>query len=118
MRKLITILILAVSITTAPIITTGCRTPSSQKIAVNTLYSLHKTADVAMDSYLDLIVQNKITTNNLGRVLKAYDDFQVTYRLAVVIVIGDTNATAPATVLAAASNLAKEISAAKKEAIK
>jgi len=93
---------------------TGCHTPTTQKVAVNTLFTLHKTADLALDDYLDLMNQGKVATNSLPTVLRAYTKFQQAFNAAVVYVGSNTNATPPAAVLSAAASFAATVATAKK----
>ena len=79
-------------ITTTAFVACGCRAPSAQKQSVNTLFSLHKTVDAALDSYLDAVVSGTLHTNGVPIVLKAYADFQTVYNSAVAVAVMNTNA--------------------------
>jgi len=92
----------------------GCHSPTPQKRAVNTLKTIHQSVDAVYDSYLDLVVTKVIATNSLPRVSKEYDNFQTVYNAAVVIVVGDTNALAPVSVLNAATSFTTTVTEAKK----
>jgi hypothetical protein len=62
---------------------TGCST-TPKRTAYNTLASVHTAVDAAFDSYLDLVVNGKVKRDSLPRIARAYDDFQITFRAAVL----------------------------------
>lgn len=114
LRLLFASIALACAIAVPVAITTGCKSPTTQKLAVQTLFTVHKTADAALDGYLDLVIKGLVATNGVPRVSKAYNDFQSAYNAAVVVVAMNTNATAPQAVLDAAVNLSTTITTVKK----
>jgi hypothetical protein len=98
----------------APTVLTGC-TSTGQKKAVNTLFSLGQTVDTSYQSYMDLVVAEKVSTNSLPIVAQAYLQFQNAFNLATVMVGSNTNATTiPADVLNAAAGVNAAIAKAKK----
>lgn len=96
------------------IVITGCKSPTQQKVAVNTLFSLHKAADLALDDYLDLVNKGTLATNSVPKVLTAYTTFQAAYNSAVVLVASGTNIVAPQSVVDAAAAFASTVTSAKK----
>lgn len=118
MKKLNIILgIIVIGITLMiPMLTTiGCKTtPTQQKIAVNTLFSLHTTVDVALDGYLDLVNKHLLVTNSVSKVLNAYLTFQSVYNGAVVFVANNTNAVAPQNLVDETSTFIKTVDLARK----
>ena len=96
------------------VITTGCQTASVQKQGANILYTLHKTADLALDDYLDLVVKGTVKTNSIPRVMSAYASFQLAYSGAVALVASSSNAVPPQAVLDSAAAFASIVSDAKK----
>jgi hypothetical protein len=103
---------LALGIATVPL--TGCKTtPTVQKQSVNTLFTLHKTADAALDGYLDSIHKGVVATNDLPAVLRAYTTFQTAYNAAVNIVAANTNGLPTQAVQDAAASFATAIATAK-----
>src|SRR5262245_4525777 len=82
---------------------TGCKSPTVQRQAVNTLYSVHKSVDAAFDSYLDLVVKQIISAKHVLKVVNAYDDFQNVYNSALIVVASNTNSVAPQEVMDAAA---------------
>jgi len=92
----------------------GCGTPSVQRQAVNTLYTVHKSVDTAYDTYLDLVVAKVAPVSGVRNVNKEYNNFQLVYNAAVTIVAGNTNAPAPPNVLEAAGKVNTAIDTAKK----
>lgn len=101
----ILIALAAISLICAPLVMLpGCTAPQ-QRIAVNTLYSTHVTVDGAFTSYVGLAMAGKVATNGVPAAAAAYRQFQIEYNLAVELVAGNTNASAPASVTAAASKV-------------
>lgn len=113
-KSLIACLLLACAIITPVAITTGCRVPSQQKFAVNTITTTHLAVDAALDSYLDLVVAGKIATNSVPAVMASYGVYQLTYNSALVVVLNNSNAPAPPALSDAAVKFTDTIAAAKK----
>ena len=111
---LVLILIASIASFTAVSTLTGCKSPTVQKQSVNTLFTLHKTADAALDTFLDLVNKGTISTNSVPKVLSAYTQFQAAYNAAVVFVGSSTNALPPQAVQDAAVSFANTVAAAKK----
>ena len=115
MRKLLFLIPLAISLAMAPSIVTGCKhTPTQQKVAVNTLLSLHLTVDAALDGYLDLVRNGTLATNAVPKVLASYTQFQIAFNSAVLLVASNTNSAAPPNVGEAATSFLTAITSAKK----
>jgi hypothetical protein len=116
-KKTLTALILAFSLALPVAISTGCKSPTTQKVSVNTLFTLHKTADAALDGYLDLVNQGKLATNSVPKVLASYTQFQGVYNTAILFVANNTNAVPPQAVVDAAVDFANTVTSAKKGAL-
>lgn len=97
------------------IVLIGCKSPTVQKQSVNTLFTLHKTADAALDGYLDSIHKGIVATNDLPKVLSAYTTFQNAYNAAVTLVASNTNAVPPQALQDAAAEFASAVSTADKK---
>jgi len=93
---------------------TGCQSASVQKQSANILYTLHKTADLALDDYLDLVVNGVIKTNSIPKVMSAYASFQLAYAGAVAQVASSSNAVPPKAVMDSAAAFASIVSDARK----
>lgn len=76
------------------VIIEGCTT-NQQTVAYNSLYSLEKTTQAAVDSYDTLVIQGKVPTNGVPAVSKAYNEFQASFILAVDAAQFNTNAVSP-----------------------
>lgn len=96
------------------IISTGCHTPTQQKLSVTTIVSTHQVVDAALDTYLDLVVAKKLATNGVPAVLTSYALYQQAYNSALVVVLGNTNAPAPPELAAAAASFTTTVNNAKK----
>lgn len=74
----------------------GCSTAPAYK----TLYAVGHTVDTAMQTYMNLVVDHKVATNDVPAVSRVYNDFQSAYRTALAAaqfnanVPPDTNLTA------------------------
>lgn len=93
---------------------TACKSPSTQRASVNTLFTVGKTVDVAYRSYLDLIVAGDVATNAVPQIAGKYNQFQTAFALAVALVASNTNAPAPPSLIAEAAILTGQIENAKK----
>lgn len=107
-------LLLILALLSPVALTTGCKNPTQQKLAVNTITSTHQAVDFLLDSYLDLVVAKQIPTNSVPTVLQSYATYQSAYNAALVIVLGNTNAPAPPALSDAAANFTSTVTAAKK----
>lgn len=84
----------------------GCswfKQPSVQQQSAKTLFSLHKVVDASLDAYLDLVVQGKLPSTGVPKVMADYSTFQLAYNAAVELVVGNKDAVAPQAVLEAAA---------------
>lgn len=89
---------------------TGCNgTPSTQKVTVNTLSSVHTTADAAFKSYLELVLNKTVATNGVPAVSDAYREFQTAFNLAIDLAHGNSNAPPSQPLLDAAAKLSSTI---------
>lgn len=115
MKKLFASLAIAFAVLLpAAAIFTACQSPSAQRTAFNTVYSVGKTVDAGYRSYLDLVVAGKVPTNGVPKIAREYDAFQSAFRAASLLVVLNTNAPAPAELITQAAAFAVEIEAAKK----
>ena len=113
MKQFFAAVFVALSLAMCPILATGCKTPTQQKQTVNTMFTIHKTVDLALDGYYALVIKGVVTTNGVPKVSAAYNQFQSAFAAAVVIVGSSTNAMVPQTVADAAAQVTAEITAAK-----
>ena len=113
MKKLITILVASLLITTVPVITTGCKAPV-QKIAYNTMYSLQQSVVGSYDAYIALVVAGKLPSTNLADVSKKFNKFQTSYLRALDVVQYDMQAFAPAELVAEAGDVVNTINTVNK----
>lgn len=102
--KIITLTILA-----AALIVVGCTT-NQQKVAFNSLATLEQTTTAAVDAYDSLVIQGKVATNGVPQVSKAYNDFQVSFVLALDAVRFNTNAVSPPSLVVESQDLVNLIS--------
>lgn len=72
----------------------GCST-SQQMTAFKTLSSAEATVNAANDAYQTLVIKGSIPTNDVPKVSKLYNDFQVAELVALDAVQFNTNAVAP-----------------------
>lgn len=103
----------ATGVLTCVLSTSGCATKTPQTVAYDTIYSLETGVTAAYDSYLTLIVKQKVSTNQLADISKAFNLFQMAATEATVQVQGNTNAPAPLTLTQQANALTARIAAAK-----
>lgn len=89
----------------------GCA--SQQRVTYNTLASVQVATTGAYSSYLDLVIQGKVTTNSVPTVSKDYDIFQTVWNGAVVVARWATNSPASQQVLDAAAVVVTDINKAK-----
>jgi hypothetical protein len=82
----------------------GC-TSTQQQIAFNSLSTVETTATSAYQGYLTLVVQGKVSTNNIPQVSAAYNVLQSSVLVATLAVQNNTNALAPANVITEAAAL-------------
>ena len=83
--------LLTLTTTLLLLLSNGCATP--QKTAVNTLATVGATANAAYESYLQLVVQGQLPTNDLPKVTAYYRDFQASFGVATASAHYATNAT-------------------------
>jgi len=83
----------------------GCANPTTQKVAVATLGSVHQAADASYQSYIALVLKGKVSENGVTEVSNAYREFQREFAIAVKLVRGNTNAVVPVSVFEAQSRL-------------
>jgi len=89
----------------------GCA--SQSKVLYNTLASVQVATTGAYNSYLDLVVQGKLTTNSVPVISKDYNLFQQVWSAAVYVAQWQTNSAVPQSVLDASSKVVTDINAAK-----
>lgn len=88
-------------------------TTSSQRTAVNSLFSVGQGVDTAYRVYLDQVVQGTVKTNDVPTVSRAYNAFQASFAAAVALSSG-TNTPPTSTVISAATNVLNAINIATK----
>lgn len=113
MKKYLAFALAGLMLAVSPVVFTACHTPTQQKVTVNTMFTLHKTVDAALDGYINLVITGKVPTNGLTKVTAAYNQFQSAFNVAVAFVASHTNAVIPQTVADAAANVSSTITAAK-----
>lgn len=89
----------------------GC--VSQGRLAYNTLASVQVATTGAYNSYLDLIVQGKLTTNSVPAISKDYNLFQQVWSAAVYVAQWQTNSAVPQSVLEASAKVVTDINTAK-----
>lgn len=90
----------------APILTSGCQTPTTQAVTVSTLKAVGHTAEAAVSLSAHLYADGLITEAQAFEIFDAYNKkFRPAYRLAVSAAKFDVNAIAPQELLAIANDL-------------
>lgn len=97
------------------VLTTACKTPQ-ERIVYNTVSSVAISVNTAIDVYLKLAVNGRVSTNNLARIMSQYGEFQKVLRIAKLAVDGKTNTIAPGILVDAGFKLTAAIEAEKKGA--
>jgi len=90
----------------------ACST-SARRLTYNTLASVGLTTKAAFDGYLDLVVAEKVSTNSVPKVAKAYDTFQGVYSVAIAAAQLGSNAVATASVIDSSAKVLETIKEAK-----
>lgn len=103
-KELFWLSVVSLSLLLTPLVSimcvTGCTT-HQQKIAYRTLYGVEVTTTTAYDGYAILVAKGHIATNSVPQVSHAYNIFQDVMHIAVIEARFNTNALAPANVIAA-----------------
>ena len=86
---------------------------SQSRVLYNTLSTLQIGTTGAYNTYLSLVVQGQVPTNGVPAISADYNLFQVVWAGAVTVASGNTNSTAPQTVLDASAKVLAEIAVAK-----
>jgi len=86
---------------------------SNQTTAYKTLATIETTATSAFDGYLTLVAKAKVSTNSVPKIAADFQKLQDALKAATILVQGDTNAVAPASVTVISATLLNEISTAK-----
>lgn len=89
---------------TSVLLTPGCTT-SQQQTAYNTLYAVEATTTAAVDSYDYMVIHGELSTNDLPRVSKSFDTFQISFLAALDAAQFNTNALAPASLVIESKDL-------------
>lgn len=92
---------------------TGCSGQSTQKITVNTLATVHTTAEASYKTYLNLVLSKQVATNGVPAVTDAYREFQTAFNAAVDLAHGNSNAPPSQALLDSAAKLTSTIDLAK-----
>lgn len=82
----------------------GCTT-TQQKATFNTLYSLENTTTGVYDGYIALVAKGSVPTNGVPSVSKAFNDFQASMQVAVILAQNNINAIAPSNLVAEATSI-------------
>ena len=94
-RTLVTLAMLIVGMTFALGPAPGCATkPTPQKVAANSLFTLGDGVNKAYAAYLDGIFNHTIKTNNFPKIAAQYQDFQISFAMALQLLPANTNGTA------------------------
>lgn len=80
-------------------------TCNKEKVAYNTIATVEQGVDASVKAYLDLVVNEKIPTNSVPRVMQAYDLVQLSVRAAIKASRGNSNAVAPVDLTTKAGDL-------------
>ena len=113
-KRIIASIALALALATGPavlITQTGCNT--TQRIAVNTLFTVGHGVDAAYKGFNDQIIAGKVSIESMVSVAKAYTKFQAIFNAAVDAVQGNMSVAAPVAVTLAAAELTTAISNSK-----
>lgn len=115
-----TALLLALTFT-VPVVT-GCAflkrvtgNETTQRTTYNTIWSLAAGVDAGYRAYWDLVIADKLTTNSVPKVSAAYDSFQGSLKIALVLVEGNTNALPTQSLADSAANFNTVVTAARKD---
>ena len=97
---------------------TGCANPSHQKLAVQTLGSIHKATDATYKGYITLVLQGHLSESGVAPASEAYRQFQSVFGEAVILVRGNTNAAVPQSVFDAAAKVSSTVETLKAKGLK
>ncbi len=89
-------------------------TTTQQRAAYNTIATTQALATAAVDSYYTLVIQGKLSTNDVPSVTTKYDAFQASVLVMLAGVRNNTNALAPGSLILESQDLIKFITALKK----
>jgi hypothetical protein len=87
----------------------GCGT-TPQTTALNTLSTLEQSTTAAYDGYLALVVKGTVPTNDVPKISHLFNTFQADMIVAIVSVNGNSNAIAPASIIAEAASFSSQVS--------
>lgn len=115
--KVFVSLLSTVAIISAPIafVATVSCTTSQQRKTVNSLFTTGSSVDAAYQSYLTLVVQGVLPTNNVPKISKQYREFQAVFNTALTLATLNSNAVASADVLKAANQFTLAVSTEKEK---
>jgi hypothetical protein len=82
-----------ISIIALGLILAGCST-SQVNIAQKTLTGLEVATTGAYDSYTALVIKGSLATNNVPAISHAFNDFEASMQVAIVVAQANTNALA------------------------
>lgn len=83
-------------------------TTSQQGTAINTLSALEIATTASYDSYITLVVNGTIPTNDVPSVSKDFNTFQQGVKASIAL-LGTSNAIAPATIVLQSSSITNKI---------
>lgn len=110
-------MLLLASVFTVTLLTTGMTcSPSQNKLTYNTLASTEDATSKAYSSYMTLVLQAKIPTNNVPTVANDFRTFQTVMSAAVTLAAGNTNAIATPEVTAASIKVINDVNLDKAKA--
>ena len=93
---------------------TGCTT-SQQTVVYKTLYGVEVATTGAYDGYALLVAKGSLPTNDVPTVSHAYNKFQSSFGIAVMLARGNTNSLAPVDVVADSDSVLNLISTVKSQ---
>lgn len=113
MKRIINSIMLGTMLALAPVVLTPSCATSQERVTYNTLYSLEKTATAAYDTYLELLIEDKVDKSKAREVSRVYNQFQVGMQAAVDVARYDWNSVAPDSLAVLLNQLLDAINQAK-----
>ncbi len=104
MKKLLSLIGLSALL----IVFVGCTT-TQQRTAYNTLAGVEATATATVDGYYLACAKGLANTNGIPTVTQSYNKFQGVMQVAVLLAQNNTNALAPANVMAELSTVVSTV---------
>lgn len=95
MKRYLLIALLAVAVSVSSLVVVGCLSPSAQKVAVNTIFSVQSATHAAYETYIVAVGKGAVATNGVPSVVHALVKFDASTVVALDAVQFNTNAVAP-----------------------